>query len=163
MLDSIEPNRPIRIQHRSGRLWTFNSLAISRLSVLPAAARIHSNRYPELQITAEGHLFDQDRALGERLQMLTGATIDSQAVSEVSKSLSKLGVTGLHDMTPSNGMQEFDWFDSYKQTGNSAETLSVGHHRPSQARTNALAGNRWREIPSPRTRATGSSRVDRTR
>ena len=117
VLDSIEPNRPIRIQHRSGRLWTFNSLAISQLSVLPAGVGTHSDHYPELEITAEGRLFDQDRALGERLRMLADATVDSQAVSEVSKELSKLGVTGLHDMTPSNGMQEFDWFGQLQANG----------------------------------------------
>ena len=86
VLDSIEPNRPIRIQHRSGRLWTFNSLAISQLSVLPAWVGTHSDHYPELEISAEGRLFDQDRALGERLRMLADATVDSQAMSEVSKS-----------------------------------------------------------------------------
>ena len=51
--------------------------------------------------------------------MLADATVDSQAVSEVSKELSKLGVTGLHDMTPSNGMQNLIGSDSYKPTGNS--------------------------------------------
>ncbi len=125
VLDSIEPNRPIRIQHRSGRLWTFNSLAISQLSGLPAPVGTDSDHYSELEITAEGRLFDQDRALGERLRMLADATVDSQAVSEVSKELSKLGVTGLHDMTPSNGIQEFDWFGQLQANGQLRQKLCL--------------------------------------
>ena len=95
--------------------------------------------------------------------MLADATVDSLAVSEVSKSLSKLGVTGLHDMTPSNGMQEFDWFGQLQANGHLLQKLCLSGTIDLQARTNALAANRRREIPSPRTRATGSSSVDRTR
>jgi predicted amidohydrolase YtcJ len=87
-LDRLVPARPLRIQHRSGRLWLLNSAA---LAVLLGRAEP-----PPGLDRATGHLFDEDRWLQE--------TLASQPpdFSLVSAELARCGVTGVTDMTPHN-------------------------------------------------------------
>jgi hypothetical protein len=62
-LDRIAPDRPVRIQHRSERMWFLNSLALDELlSRAPPP--------PGLERTGDGYngrLFDEDRWLRETL------------------------------------------------------------------------------------------------
>jgi predicted amidohydrolase YtcJ len=87
-LDRLVPDRPLRIQHRSGRLWLLNSAALTELLAQAAPP-------PGLD-RATGHLFDEDPWLQ--------ATLASQPpdFTEVSADLARCGVTGLTDMTPRN-------------------------------------------------------------
>ena len=87
-LDALVPERPLRIQHRSGRLWLLNS---------PALAELLARAEPPPGLdAATGHLFDEDvwlqRTLGSR----------PPDFAEVSAQLARRGVTGLTDMTPRN-------------------------------------------------------------
>ncbi len=79
-LDSIAPGRPVRIQHRSGKMWFLNS----------AAARIL-----DLDGSFDGRLFRRDAWLREHV----ATDVDLAALS---LELSSYGVTGVTDATPSN-------------------------------------------------------------
>ena len=82
-LDEIRDDRPVRIQHRSGKMWFVNSLAAQRLGIE----------------TASGQLFRLDTLLRERLAEdddLIGA------VEDTSRLLASYGVTGITDATYTN-------------------------------------------------------------
>lgn len=83
LLDAMRGDRPVRIQHRSGKMWFINSLAARRLRVE----------------TADGQLFRLDGLLRERL-----AEDDDLAASveETSRLLAGYGVTGITDATYTN-------------------------------------------------------------
>ena len=80
-LDRYGPAVPIRIQHRSGRLWILNGAAIDQLPV---------------QVDPSGRLYDQDVQLRESLPHV------DPHVCDASKRLAGYGVTRITDMTPSN-------------------------------------------------------------
>lgn len=88
VLDALVPDRPLRIQHRSGRLWLLNTRAVDELLARAPAP-------PGLD-RAKGHLFDEDAWLQ---QALAGTPPD---FAEVSGDLARCGVTGVTDMTPRN-------------------------------------------------------------
>lgn len=83
VLDRLGGDRPIRIQHRSGKMWFLNS----------AAER-------ELGLTVpDGQLFRGDALLRERL----AADADFRSnVEATSRRLAAYGVTGITDATPTN-------------------------------------------------------------
>lgn len=92
LLDHINPDRPIRVQHRSGRMWFFNSAALELLlacSPAPAGLEREGDRYT-------GRLFDDDpwlrRALGS----------DPPSFAPVGSRLARVGVTGLTEISPAN-------------------------------------------------------------
>ncbi len=93
-LDANGPKRPVRIQHRSGRLWILNSAAMSALS---------------LNEPADGRLFDQD-------ELLHGHTTPPD-IAAASKALISFGVTGLTDMTPDNGWETAQQFQDLRKSG----------------------------------------------
>ena len=79
-LDAIVPERPVRIQHRSGMMWFLNS----------AAARIL-----DLDAASDGRLFRRDAWLRDHV----ATDVD---LSAVSAELASYGITGVTDATPSN-------------------------------------------------------------
>ena len=92
-LDRVVPGRPARVQHRSGRLWIFNSPGLDALlaSGLPPP--------PGLERQASeytGRLYDED---GWLRRALGGAP---PAFAAVGAALAGHGVTGVTDMTPGN-------------------------------------------------------------
>ena len=82
-LDELRDDRPVRIQHRSGKVWFINSLATRRLGIE----------------TTNGQLFRLDGLLRERL-----AEDDDlvPAVEETSSLLAGYGITGITDATYTN-------------------------------------------------------------
>ena len=82
-LDEIRGDRPVRIQHRSGKMWFVNSEAARRLGIE----------------TADGQLFRLDGLLRERLAE-DGDLVSS--VEETSRLLASYGVTGITDATYTN-------------------------------------------------------------
>lgn len=91
-LDIISPHRPVRVQHRGGRMWFLNSLALDLLLADGAAP-------PELERVGgrlTGRLFEGDVWLRKAL--------DSRPPSfePVGSMLARHGVTGLTDMSPGN-------------------------------------------------------------
>ncbi|MET0239169.1 MAG: amidohydrolase family protein [Sphingobium sp.] len=120
MLDRIAPDRPLRIQHRSGRMWFLNSAALDVLLGTAAAPRGLDR--------ATGQLFDEDRWMREAL----GSTPPDFAA--LSADLARMGVTGITDMTPSNDDAAATHFADQRATGRLAQhvllagtlALSVG-------------------------------------
>ena len=82
-LDEIRDDRPVRIQHRSGKMWFVNSLAGRRLGIE----------------TANGQLFRLDGLLRERLAEDSDLVA---AVEETSRLLAGYGVSGITDATYTN-------------------------------------------------------------
>ena len=95
-LDQLGPARPIRIQHRSGRLWILNSQAIQRLE---RAIKDGERDPPPLQVPSDGRLFDQDQALGFVLRASNEGGLDPNALNHVSTELASYGLTGIHDLS----------------------------------------------------------------
>lgn len=116
MLDRIVPHRPVRIQHRSGRMWFLNSLALDQLlaNAAPPAGLEHDagGRFT-------GRLFDEDRWLRETL----GSTPPSFA--QVSMQLASMGVTGITDMSPANDTVIASHFRAEQATGKFAQTCVI--------------------------------------
>jgi predicted amidohydrolase YtcJ len=91
-LDRLCPERPLRIQHRSGRMWFLNSMALSLLlekhAPPPGLERNGAN--------FTGRLFDEDN-------WLRGALAGSPpCFAKIGAELARYGVTGLTDMSPAN-------------------------------------------------------------
>ena len=91
-LDRIAPDRPVRVQHRSGRMWTFNSAGLA--AVLAGAEVPDGFERCEGRLT--GRLFDSDSWLRARL----GAR--PPALGEVGAWLAGFGVTGVTEISPAN-------------------------------------------------------------
>lgn len=92
-LDRIVADRPVRVQHRSGRVWFLNSVALDTLlfnNAPPHGLERNGDRYT-------GRLFDAD----EWLQRSLGS--DPPSFAQVGAMLSRWGVTGLTEMSPRNG------------------------------------------------------------
>ncbi|GLR67449.1 amidohydrolase [Acidocella aquatica] len=89
-LDRFAPQRPMRVQHRTGRLWIFNSAGL-------AALRATGLQPPAGLDSETGRLFDEDgwarRALGGR----------APGFAAIGAAYARCGVTGVTDMTPGNG------------------------------------------------------------
>jgi len=83
-LDKHGPKRPVRIQHRSGRLWILNSLAMAKMSITKPS---------------NGRLLDGDVSL-------RGKSHFPDLTPLVNRLLS-YGMTGVTEVTPSNGL--VDW------------------------------------------------------
>ena len=82
-LDAVAPNVPVRVQHRSGVLWTLNSAGLARVGLTD---------HPDGRLrSADPHWSDtlQRREIG---------------LAEVSRQLASYGVTGVTDATPDLGI-----------------------------------------------------------
>ena len=112
VLDGLVAERPVRIQHRSGKMWFLNGEALRVVGLNP---------------NGDGRLFRRDEWLRERLgdANLTTAALD------VSERLAAWGVTGITDATPSNdaaAVRRIDELAPHQHVyamGN--ETLATGH------------------------------------
>lgn len=83
-LDANGPNRPIRIQHRSGRLWIFNSRAMDTLGITEPK---------------DGRLYDADHKIPRS---------GFPDLKPLIMRLRSCGITGVTEVTPSNGIAEFE-------------------------------------------------------
>ncbi len=88
VLDELAPHRPVRIQHRSGRMWFLNSLAINLLLS-------HADPPPGLDVDT-GQLFDDDAWLKQALNS------HPPGLGALSLQLAHYGITGVTDMSPAN-------------------------------------------------------------
>lgn len=91
-LDRIVPHRPLRLQHRTGRMWLLNSRALGELlarAPAPPGLEREGGRFT-------GRLFDEDEWLRRTLGSMPP---DLHATSA---RLASFGVTGLTDMSPRN-------------------------------------------------------------
>ena len=84
LLDELCPSRPLRIQHRSGKMWYLNSLALKELG-------IGSN--------TTGQLFRQDEIFKAHPALQTDFRHELKLLSN---ELASYGITQVTDATPSN-------------------------------------------------------------
>jgi predicted amidohydrolase YtcJ len=91
-LDRLAPHRPLRIQHRSGRMWLLNTPGLEALLAKAEAP-------PGLERDAmgfTGRLFDEDQWLRAALGSVP------PPFAAISAELASFGVTGITDMSPRN-------------------------------------------------------------
>ena len=106
-LDRMVGNRPVRVQHRGGRMWFLNSAALDILlakSAPPPGLEKNAGRFT-------GRLFDEDAWLKQAL----GSTPPDFAA--VSAELVSHGVTGITDMSPANDPQMARHFQRQQRAG----------------------------------------------
>ena len=91
-LDRIVTDRPVRVQHRSGRMWFFNSSGLARLLANhnpPPGLERDGDRYT-------GRLFDEDPWLRQALGS------EPPSFAPVGAMLARMGITGLTEISPAN-------------------------------------------------------------
>ncbi len=98
-LDDISPPVPVRVQHRSGALWTLNSAAL---------ARIGATDHPD------GRFFREDPAI-PRTQ--------APSLRQLSDRLAAFGVTGLTEATPDYGRRDIETFTKARKSGELRQQL----------------------------------------
>lgn len=114
VLDRMLPDRPVRIQHRSGALWMLNSLACAVAGVddcpTPGVDR-------DVSGTATGRLWRMDSWLGAR--------VGTQAadLAWVSARAAAWGVTGFTDATPGLRQADVDGLADAIHSGRIAQRL----------------------------------------
>lgn len=113
-LDRHGPTVPIRIQHRSGRLWVLNSLALDAIGPLDDTAPLqrHHGRLT-------GHLLDGDLWLRQRLPGTR------PSLAPLSQRLAAFGVTGVTDATPANNLDAAEGYRDAQQRGELRQSLRL--------------------------------------
>ena len=96
-LDRHGPDRPVRIQHRSGRLWILNSAALALVATEDAPLERDEHGFT-------GRLYDADAWLRDRI----GSTLPDLAA--LSEALAAQGITGVTDATPRNDSAAYAGF-----------------------------------------------------
>lgn len=115
-LDAIVPQRPLRIQHRSGQLWILNSRALARLGVADDGG---GDPFERSAGRLTGRLYGADQWLRQRL----GAALPG--LGAVSLTLARRGVTGVTDASPGNGLPEFEHFAAEQARGPLRQSVLV--------------------------------------
>lgn len=108
-LDACVEDRPVRIQHRGGRLWVLNSRALACLR--PGANDPLERRGGHLT----GRLVDQDVWLRRRLGALDPSAFPD--LGPVSRELARHGITAVTDTTPHNDAAALDRFRAARADG----------------------------------------------
>ena len=113
-IDAIEKVRPVRIQHRSGRVWWLNTRALAELG---------------MNTNGDGELYRMDERVRHRSRLDDSFRTD---VEEVLTQLVGMGVTGVTDATPSNDDSTRDWLqdiaaDRIRVQFMGSEQLTQGH------------------------------------
>jgi predicted amidohydrolase YtcJ len=113
LLDRLCPDRPLRIQHRSGSMWFLNSLAVDALGFWASGSpseppsKPPSDRPEGAEVDATGRLTGRFFRLDEWLREHGPARAEPD-LGAVGELLSRHGVTGVTDATPTNGVAEFE-------------------------------------------------------
>ena len=114
-LDGVLPDVPVRVQHRSGRLWIFNSAALEIL-------RRNTADLSPLERDGEkltGRLYDGDGWLRKALSSTRPSLARASAL------LASFGVTGVSDATAGNDRAQFQYFGRALEAGELLQDLRV--------------------------------------
>jgi predicted amidohydrolase YtcJ len=173
-LDSLLPDRPLRVQHRGGALWILNSRAVEALGLdaggpppTGPAARERIGREPlprgvevDAAGRATGRVWRADRWLHERLTSVGAAPpLD---LGSISRRAAAAGVTGFTDATPDSDDDGAALVDAQRDgsilqrlhlmTG--AQSAPYRHHRDGSSATRGEGGRA--EPPRRRTDESGA-------
>ncbi|MEV0354740.1 amidohydrolase family protein [Nocardia sp. NPDC050697] len=88
-LDQLVPDRPVRVQHRSGALWMLNTAALAELAPLPHLPGIERDATGE----PTGRLWRLD-------DLLRGTWPPRGDLTALGRELTAFGITGVTDATP---------------------------------------------------------------
>src|SRR5262249_41646535 len=94
VLDNLVPDRPVRVQHRSGALWILNSRA---LELIASALEPDPDIERDASGTPTGRLWRYD----ERLRRVLPAKMPDLAA--LARTLTSYGITSITDATPGLG------------------------------------------------------------
>src|SRR3546814_10493528 len=108
-LDRHVADRPLRVQHRSGRLWIFNSAGLSALGVCDEDAGL--DPFERIGGRLRGRLYDADDWLRTRLAR------QRPGLRTLSRELASRGVIGVTDTTHTNGPDDFAHFAAVQARG----------------------------------------------
>jgi predicted amidohydrolase YtcJ len=118
VLDHFVPNRPVRIQDRTGSSWVLNSAAIIELDLeartIEGAERDNTGRLT-------GRLYRLDDFLRQRLH----EKAPPPDVETVSRRLASCGVTGVTDATPYEEPSAFELLAQESRAGRLAQHVMV--------------------------------------
>lgn len=117
MLDAWAPLRPLRVQHRSGRLWVFNSRGLERLVAPEDDGANDPLERVDGRLT--GRLYDADAWLRSRIGT---ARPDLRALSQ---RLARVGVSGSTDTSHANDRAVFAALADCVSNGEVAQHLLV--------------------------------------
>lgn len=115
-LDGMVPHRPVRVQHRSGRMWFFNSAGLESLLATgrpPAGLERDNNGYT-------GRLFDSDAWLRRRL----GGVPPSLA--RLGPIFARRGICGVTDLSPGNDAASADHIAGEQARGALPQRVLLG-------------------------------------
>lgn len=115
-LDAIVPNRPVRIQHRSGSQWILNSRGLELL--LPAAFN-DDGMERDASGSPTGRLTRMDRWIDDSLGHA------SPSLEEISGAAARRGITGFTDATPFINSKELTLLARAKDGGRFRQRVSV--------------------------------------
>ncbi len=120
-LDRMVRDRPLKLQHRSGKLWMVNSLA-ARLLSLDHHLGLQGN---DLDATGRptGRLFRLDKWI--RDQLLRAGQPQIPSLAGVSRELASYGVTGLTDASADNSRFTMEQFTLAARSGHLLQGLRV--------------------------------------
>jgi predicted amidohydrolase YtcJ len=118
-LDAWVADRPVRLQHSSGKMWVLNSLACELLGIADA---IHPGIERDAAGRLTGRLFRMDQWLADRL-----APLDLDA-HRLAAQLAAFGITGITDASFTNSSASLDRLRSLplKVWAMGDETISPG-------------------------------------
>lgn len=120
-LDRILSDRPLKIQHRSGKLWIVNSLAAKLLSLDESAGLPGIELEPSGR--PSGRLFRLDGWMRE--QLAQAGPVAMPSLVGVSRLLASFGVTGVTDATPDNARLAMQHFVGAAASGELLQGLRV--------------------------------------
>lgn len=104
VLDQVSPDVPVRVQHRSGVLWTLNSAGLAAVGL------------PE---HPDGRLRSADPSWSHSLRRRDAG------LGEISRRLSSFGVTGVTDATPALTVEDVMDFDEARRRGELRQRVEV--------------------------------------
>ncbi|MDD3764547.1 MAG: amidohydrolase family protein [Nevskiales bacterium] len=116
-LDRCVPSRPLRLQHRSGRLWILNTAALRALGVDPESAA--DDPLERRNGRATGRLYDADAWLRARLPS------QRPHLRTLSRALWRHGITAVTDTSHDNGLEAAAHFASAQAAGELLQDVRV--------------------------------------
>lgn len=115
-LEECVPGQPLRIQHRSGRLWLLNRSALRELGLRDGGGDDPCER---VNGRLSGRLYDADLWLRERVPR------QRPTLTALSRALAARGVVAVCDTTPHNGPEDFAHFAQAQARGELLQQLRV--------------------------------------
>lgn len=117
-LDRVCPQVPVRIQHRSGMLWIYNSAALDTLQ-LDSADPLPQGAERDSRGRFSGRFYNLDKWLGERGER------HWPSLRSLSREYARLGITGVTDTGVNNGPAQWCALQGAIQRGEWRQRLQV--------------------------------------